>query len=227
MLSVVKILSFFNGNLPFLEIFKRARYSLDDIKVVYKEPIATFIPQFLYEVFPDAKLIHIIRDGRDVAVSMIRTYNVLNSRVLKSEEEMLYRGTDELAFPRKVNGGVVPWWVEEDREEEFLHTSQYHRCIWFWRIILERCLKEVEESNGINDSNYMEVRYEEICHNPFATGEKILEFLELKPTRMFFKRLKAARISSIGTYKKFGDKEDILLAEREAGNLLAQLGYIK
>lgn len=221
------ILSFVRGNIPLSEILRRPFSSLSEIMVVYKETLATFIPQFISEAFPDAKLIHIIRDGRDVAVSMIKTYNVLNDRVLKNEEEMLYRGTDELAFPKKVDGGVVPWWVEQGREKEFLHTSQYHRCVWFWRVILERCLEEVKTSETINTSNYMEVRYEEICHNPLSVGKRILKFLGVKPTRKFFRKLKRARTSSIGRYKKLINKEDISMAEKEARDILIYLGYIK
>ena len=223
----LSLVSALRGDIPLLEMFCRKKRTVDQVRIVYKEPFLTFIAQFLCRTFQDCQIIHIIRDGRDVANSLVQTFNTFNDEVFTNKRLIMEQRYGEVAFPRSVNGGVVPWWVEKNREMEFLSTSQFHRCIWLWRVIVTRCLKEVESSNIITESNYLSIRYENLCRKPKEVSDKILKFLDVKPGLNFFRRLKRASASSIGKHKKFANAFDIQLAMNEAGELLEKLGYLK
>ena len=50
--------------------------------VIYKEPFLAFAPQLAYRAVPDAKIVHIHRDGRDCADSLERKYHTLTDEKL-------------------------------------------------------------------------------------------------------------------------------------------------
>ena len=60
--------------------------------LVYKEPFLAFAPALAYQALPDARLLYIFRDGRDVADSLLRTYGVLSDEKLTGLENK--RGAD-------------------------------------------------------------------------------------------------------------------------------------
>jgi len=188
-------------------------------RMIYKEPFLSFAPEFVYYALPDAKIIHIYRDGRDCANSLIRTYDVL------SDENLTHLMGAEMRLGRKVGDAYVPWWVEDGREEEFLAASPFGRAIWMWAYMVRRCdhffsLPEVEASGRV-----MLLRYEEFMQAPEAYGEKILEHLGLESTRAFRRRLQTAHTGSIGKHERRGPQE-IEEAERLAGPELARYGYL-
>jgi len=64
-------------------------------RVIYKEPFLGFAPEFTYNSLPNCRIVHIYRDGRDAADSLMRTYKVL------TDEKLMYLGTAEMPLGRK------------------------------------------------------------------------------------------------------------------------------
>ena len=75
--------------------------------LVYKEPFLAFAPELAYRAVPDARLLYISRDGRDVADSLVRSYDVL------TDEKLADLDNNELHIGRRVGELHVPWWVGE------------------------------------------------------------------------------------------------------------------
>ena len=100
-------------------------------RIVYKEPFFAFAPEYAYEALPSGRIVYIVRDGRDVADSLVRSYDVL------TDEKLAGLGTTEAPLGRRHGRLYVPWWVEEGREGEFAVATPYVRAIWMWSAMVE------------------------------------------------------------------------------------------
>lgn len=186
---------------------------------IYKEPFLSFAPQFVLDALPSARIVHIYRDGRDVANSLVRTYGVLTDEALTN-----LRGS-EMRIGRKVDERYVPWWVEEGREHEFLSATPYVRAIWMWKVMV-RSIHTVYSQPDVQESGrVMFLSYEDFVTEPVQHGETILNHIGESPTDSFRKQLTEARTSSIGSYKD-RDSAEIREAERIAEDELRLYGYL-
>lgn len=187
-------------------------------RLIYKEPFLAFAPDFVCDALPEAKIIHIYRDGRDCANSLVRTYNVL------SDDNLTHLLGAEMRLGRKVDDRYVPWWVEAGREDEFLAASPYGRAIWMWAYMARRCHAVFSSPEMVASGQVLQLRYEDFVQAPEAHGKRILDHLDLKPSRGFLKRVSQAHAGSIGKHERRSDAE-IAEAERIAGDELALYGY--
>lgn len=186
--------------------------------MVYKEPFLSLAPEFVLDALPDARVIYIYRDGRDVANSLIRTYDVL------TDEKLTHLRGSEMRIGRPFDQRYVPWWVEEDRDAEFIHSSQYVRSIWMWKYMVQRCYDAFQQPNVQASGQVLFVRYEEFVAQPEDVGQQILNHLGFSATKAFEQRLADARTTSIGKHQRVPD-DDIRAAEELAGPQLQLYDY--
>ena len=64
----------------------------DKARIVEKTPQSALRLPFVLEVFPDAKLVHVIRDGREVVASARRKYLGSTEKITRSHEGLAARG---------------------------------------------------------------------------------------------------------------------------------------
>jgi hypothetical protein len=195
----------------------RGRRPLPD-RFVYKEPFLSFAPGYVLDALPDARIIHIVRDGRDCANSLVRTYDVLTDEKLKH-----LRGS-EMRLGRKVDDRYVPWWVDEGHDATFLESSPYVRAIWMWKAMVRRCYERFSQPDVQESGQVMVLKYEDLVRAPQQHGAAILDHLGGSPTRAFKRRLGDARTGSVGKHQK-RTNEEIQAAEKIAGAELALYGY--
>ncbi|MEZ4700859.1 MAG: sulfotransferase [Rhodothermales bacterium] len=188
-------------------------------KMIYKEPFLSFTPEFVDRAFPAAKVIHIYRDGRDVAQSLVKTYKVLTDESLQSLQ------ASEMRFGRPFDHRFVPWWVEEGRDEEFIASSPYVRAIWLWKYMVRECHAFYEQPALKESGRIMLLRYEDLMRDPQGYGRAILEHLGEPANKSYMKMLAQAHPRSIGNFKRV-NAEDLRDAERVAGDELALYGYV-
>jgi hypothetical protein len=151
--------------------------------------------------FPDARIIHIIRDGRDVALSL-----------------------DKRGWSRP-----LPW----DRDKGLLAAGLY----WEWIVRKGRKL------GSILQPDYLEVRYEDLVHEPAETLQRLAVFLHhdldyarirqasigsvKTPLTSFKEDLEQGQFTPVGRWKN-SDKfpsDQLVLFESLVGDYLQQLGY--
>lgn len=165
-------------------------------KMIFKEPFLSLAPAYVYEALPDAPIVHIYRDGRDCANSLIATYDVL------SDDKLEHLRSTEMRMGRKVDHRYVPHWVEENEEAAFLSTSPYGRAMWMWRTMVRCCDEFFSRPEVQASGRVMLLKYEDLMHDPFTYGHQVAAHLGVKPTKRFDERLKTAHPRSIGKYKR-------------------------
>jgi hypothetical protein len=192
------------------------RAELDgNLRFCEKTPTNAFLIPFLDRAFPDAQVIHIVRDGRDAAAShMHKPWLLASARDSGIREPGGY-----------LHGPFAPWWVEPDRRDEFERTSDAHRMIWAWRRYTDAALTA---GPALGPARYLELRYETLVTHPGDAGEKILDFLGVsRPASRsrFMTALGRAEEGSIGSWKDAFDAEQLAEIEGDSGPLLRELGY--
>lgn len=150
--------------------------------------------------FPDARIVHIIRDGRDVALSL-----------------------DKRGWSRP-----LPW----DRDKGLLAAGLY----WEWIV------RKGRELGVALQSDYFEVRYEELVHQPAQTLERLAVFLAhdldyhriqqtsigsvKNPLTSFKEEWERGQFKPVGRWKDRFPPDQLTLFENLVGNYLQELGYV-
>jgi Sulfotransferase family len=175
------------------------------IRPVEQTPEMAHILPAVVEAFPEARVVHAVRDGRDVVCSL------LERGWLRAE----MTGRDYAGPPF---GPRARFWVEEERREEFPQVSDARRAAWAWRRYVTAA-----RSSGVPVT---EVRYERMVADPEAVGTELAGVLGISAPDMIA-ALRQAHDRSIGRYARdlTGEELDDVLAE--AGDLLEELGYLQ
>lgn len=183
---------------------------------VYKEPFVSLVPEFAFDALPGAKIIYIYRDGRDVANSLVESYDVL------TDQELTHLNSAEMRLGRPYDERYVPWWVAEGRDDEFIESPPYVRAIWMWMYMVRRCQQCFQDRE--TSDQVLQVQYEAFMRNAHGIGDRILQHLDLRDTQAFRRYLDRARTSSIGKYEE-RPRGEIDAAVEVAGDALAKRGY--
>ena len=111
------------------EIARRARAILDRVRRlglagglrgVEQTPETSHVLAGVLRAYPEALAVHVIRDGRDVATSLLDRGWLSAARV----------GADDAGLRFGAHGR---FWVEPERAAEFVRVSDATRCAWAWR----------------------------------------------------------------------------------------------
>jgi len=215
-----RVSEFVKGNISLKEFV--SKNTLVSSSFVYKEPFLCFAAEDVARHFPKAKFLHIIRDGRDNADSLERSYpEALSDRVLQSER-LARNKISEIGTWRLHNEYVIPWWINKGQEDQFIGYSRYERFVLLWKEMTERGRALVKSGSG---DRYVEIRYEDLVTSPLEVIDHIIGFIGYRSnTRVKKRALKASR-ESIGISKKHQDSAKIASANNIAGELLTHLGY--
>ncbi|MEM8779614.1 MAG: sulfotransferase [Cyanobacteria bacterium P01_G01_bin.49] len=187
-----------------------------DLCFAEKTPRNCFIVDFLAQAFPNSRFIHIIRDGRDAAVSHSKQPWLLAAQATSGKVE-------PGGYPY---GPSARFWVEPGREEEFESTSDIHRCIWSWHRFTESAL---ESATKLPPNRYHELRYESLVSFPNKEAKLLLDFLSIdspESCRLFHQAVSKANPNSVGQWQRELSDEQLKQIELESGTLLRQLNYL-
>ncbi|MEO0375511.1 MAG: sulfotransferase [Cyanobacteria bacterium P01_A01_bin.17] len=192
------------------------RQHLDaDLRFSEKTPRNCFLIDFLAQAFPDAQFIHIIRDGRDAALSYSKRPWLQAKQAQSSLKE-----SGGYRF-----GPYARFWVEPDRIREFETTSDIHRCIWAWRRHTDTAC---QLTRTLPSGRFLEIRYESLVTAPTTEADRLLDFLDItsrKDRALCRAVVEEARPNSVGQWRHQLSAEQIQEVEKEAGVLLEDLGY--
>jgi hypothetical protein len=173
------------------------------LRAVEQTPESVFVAPALALAFPDARFVHLVRDGRDVVSSL------LERGWLSADRE----GGDDVGA---AYGSSARFWVEPGREQEFASASDVRRAAWAWRVYVSAGR---ELSAPVH-----EIRYEAMVAAPDATAARLASFLGVSSDPLA-EQLRAAHAHSVGRFHSDLGGDRLAEVEAEAGALLAELGY--
>ena len=179
-----------------------------------KNPENSFLVPFLAATLPSAQFVHIVRDGRDAAVS-------------HAEQPWLAAasaGSGRVGHARQAFGPHARWWVEEDRRDEFATVPDIVRTAWCWRRFTEAALDGLATLPG---ERVIEVRYEDVVTDPMTAADVLADFVGTTPAGRQALRggLAGARRGSVGRWRKALSQDQVIDVEHEIRPLLTRLGY--
>jgi hypothetical protein len=184
--------------------------------LVYKEPALAFAPEFVLDAFPQSRIVYIYRDGRDVANSLVRSYDALSDEKLRSPRNLAR------ALGRQYDDRFVPWWVDAGRDDEFIGSAPYVRSIWMWKYMVRECHACFDRMR--DPERVLQIRYEDLMSDPTHFGDLIATHLAQESTRASRKQMSSAHTKSIGKYAARNAAE-MEAAQKVAEDELRLLGY--
>jgi hypothetical protein len=200
------------ASLPREEAARRLRRALGlarrlglvgSVRAVEQTPELAHLVDVVALAFPQACIVHIVRDGRDVACSL------LEKPWLRRDE----RRTDDAG----VSYGSYPrFWVEPERREEFERASDARRAAWVWRSYVTAARSASTPT--------IELRYERLASDPAAVARELAARLDA-PEAPLAAALAGVHAESVGRYRRDLGDEQLAEIEDEAGPLLRELRY--
>jgi len=186
----------------------------------------------MFSVYPDAKVVNILRDGRDVLISERFRNFVEESRFLTAEDKRI---------------------VEELRKDQTQFTNGTRSIFTetFIRNIASRWVKDLTESDAeaqkLYGKQYHSLRYEDLLETPFAEMTKLWKFLGVKKVSKTLDKAIKAEMSSnpdeqwqaernesiasflpkgqAGNWQRLFTEKDKSVFKGVAGEMLVRWGY--
>jgi len=174
------------------------------VRPVEQTPEVAHVVDVVPLAFPEAKIVHIVRDGRDVACSLL-------------EKPWLRRERDGADDAGLAYGSYARFWVEPERRAQFQTASDARRAACVWR----RYVSAVRSATA----PLHEIRYERLATNPDAVAAELAASLDA-PAEPLAAALGKVHAASVGRYRTDLTEEQLADVLAEAGDLLRELGYV-
>jgi len=188
----------------------------------------------MHSLYPDAQIVNIVRDGRDVLISERFRNFVEESKFLTAEDKRIIDDLRKDQTP--FTNGVSSIFTET-----------------FIRNIATRWVKDLTESDAeaqrLYGKNYHSLRYEDLLETPFEVMTKLWEFLSVKKISKALEKTIKAEMSSnpdeqwqaernesiasflpkgqAGNWQRLFTEKDKSVFKEVAGEMLVKWGYEK
>lgn len=167
-------------------------------------------PLLIQDIFPDARFIHLVRDGRMVANSLIKLYELQVQQDILVQHPV-FKDDHFVPYPRVP--GLEGWMAEYGPRD--LRTTAH---IW------DAAIRFID---GVRPQlkHFHEIRYEDLCAEPERHVNELLAFCDLPPpaadNAAFRERLgQVGKVSHVNRYSGFETVEAI------ASDSLRRYGYL-
>jgi hypothetical protein len=172
------------------------------VRAVEQTPELAHLAGVIELAYPKARIVHVLRDGRDVVSSLL-------------EKPWLRAGQSRADDAGIAYGAYARFWVEPERREEFERVSDARRAAWVWRSYVTAARAA---------SGAVEVRYERLVEDPDAVARELAAAIDA-PEAPLAAALARAHRESVDRYRRDLSTEQLRDVLAEAGPLLDELGY--
>jgi hypothetical protein len=225
--------------------------------VIDKSPRNCLKVPFLRAIFPEARFVHIIRDGRDVTLSIHKEWQRRHDIVTTGAAPGLRK---KLMTVKKMLWDKQPLMRHKLQSLHFemgswanLNFSTFqHRIRWKGRVgwgprfsgyenalasmgelafnsrqWVESVEAVLAERGNLPDEQYMELRYEDFVQHPLEELRGIFSFIGVEETADFVERLPVMKSTNFGKWRKEFSPEEIEEIRPVLDALLARLSYLE
>lgn len=186
-------------------ILVRARRAglVGSVRAVEQTPEVAHLLHAVQIAYPEARIVHLVRDGRDVACSLLEKHWLRPDQGASDDAGVAY-------------GSYARFWVEPERRQEFERSSDARRAAWVWRAYL----------TAVRDSGVpvCEIRYERMARESDAVARELSDYLDA-PAEPLAAALGSVHTESIERWRRDLDASQLADVTAEAGELLVELGY--
>jgi len=173
----------------------------------------------VYETIPGVKVMHIVRNPFDTALSIEKKKWVADD----------YMKMNRTPLRKRVPGGkkerFYPWWLKKKDADRFIRYNEYGRSLMFWMSQMEDFLRIKSGSDVFCEGNYLEVKYEDLLRNPDAVMRALKRFTGRKlssKTDDFVKGIRRDNLKKNNDYRL----EEVMPSDlKKIRGLLKSLGY--
>ena len=214
------------------EIFDRLvkLHSRDDVRKYIKRAnptlllnlpeIMPFLP-FLTETFPGCKVIHIVRNGLDVALE-VRKKKWFTNKLLKQPFSNYY--LFRKYYSKKYLGNYyMPYWIKDNEDGKFLNMTDFAKGLYYWRRIVEASGKPIKKFKTDFLDEYREVRFESIIESPTIAFDELSTFLNVSVSKKTETILSS--IKKLKPIRKYPVNEISKDERNKTNKLLSKLKY--
>jgi len=206
-----------------------------DQTIIEKTCATTLRCGFVHEVFPQAKFVHIIRDGRDVAASASLRWNAKldlgyiwkKARYVPPSDIPYYGFSYLKARLYRILSGkkrLSTWGPRfEGMDAAFANHPLPVGCAIQWAACVRAARQQLQE---LDASQVLTVRYEQFTADPARGLAEVCQFLGVDATSEMIEPV-VSRVSSksVGKWKQQLTQEQSAKIQAEVGDLLSELGY--
>lgn len=168
-------------------------------------PALMYCAEALVDAFPDAKIVQIIRDGRDVVAAM-----------LSDPAELAWfrpgLANVETEFPNPFFGTET-----EDDRDGWQKLSPAGKCAMRWRGSVH---KMARLRNSLNAEQLTTFRYEQVVTDPQAAAHALADFIDAKVGKIEVPRSRRG-----GGWRQLLSPAQLAEVERISGAQLRRVGY--
>lgn len=174
------------------------------IRAIEQTPEMAHLVRAIPLAYPEARIVHIVRDGRDVVCSLLEKPWLRRDQVKTDDAGLAY-------------GTYARFWVEPDRREQFERASDARRAAWVWRSYVTAARSA--------ETGVLEIRYERLAAEPHLVAEELGRHLDA-PADGITAALRDVHHGAVGRYRLDLSDEQLADVLAEAGALLGELGYL-
>lgn len=154
--------------------------------------------KFLMKAFPAGKVIHIVRNGVNVALEVAEKKWFSDSNLRCPFDSCLY-----FTYRSKKRGlFYLPWWVPAGEEETFLSSGDIVRGFYFWRRMLELNHDSSKAEFSRKPGVFMEVRFEDVVRYPRKTIDRLSFWIDRPATRATRSVVQSIRREVVDRYQE-------------------------
>lgn len=219
--------------------------------VIDKLPTHVFNVRIIHKIFPHAKWIHIVRDGRDVTLSIKKEWDrrrrIVEKRsfigILQTASSMLKRQPFwryrimatiyELASNASLNplkylnkskwNGSVGWGPRFKGWKEYYYS---HSSLEFNAMQWVKSVEAVRKIwSSLPEENKIEIRYEDLLMSPAETLSNVLNMLGVAPPADFFAKIPKLKKANFNKWAKEFTAEEISKIKPVLAPMINDLGY--
>ncbi len=189
----------------------------------------------IHQIYPDARIVHIVRDGRDVAVSAMHHW----WRLAKDQEGGIFELTPEELELRDAYLENRERFLAEGRSIFTEERLEQLARRWSYRVGKAR-----RDGPTLYGNKYLEIRYEDLLRDTPATLERVLLLLDARRGVAMERCLEASSFERVsqrrqgeedsgsffrkgvaGDWRDVFTERDRALYKKVAGKRLVELGY--